>query len=603
MTVTTLNADQMRDVSQQRLALLSRLQQESFDLVIIGGGITGAGIVFLAALHGYKALLIEKDDLSSGTSSRSTKLIHGGLRYLKQGDVALVREVGRERAVLHAQAPHLVVPEAMLLPLVKGGSLSPWMASVGLWIYDHLAGVNKSERRRMLSKEETLLKEPLLKDNGLIGGGLYVEYRTDDARLTLEVAKAARRYGGQVWTRSRVDSLVYDGQGRVIGVEVYDIESGKSIQVRARQVINAAGPWVDTIRGLDGSLTNRRLHLTKGIHIVISRERFPLRQAVYFDVPDGRMVFAIPRHDIVYIGTTDTDYTGDLDAVYADHEDVAYLLGAVREMFPDVKLTEDDVEMSWAGLRPLIHAEGRGPSELSRRDELFLAPSGLVSIAGGKLTGFRKMAERVLKVVRQAQRPPVERIDSTHVPLGSGAMRTSEDVFAFVKQLSTKAEKVGISARVVEVLVHLFGAATEQFIAELMQMRDLEHFSSADLFPPTEDKDDRAERDAHTTIAEKDKHEGLTLKSARNERAMLQLMHILAKYTIEEEWALHLDDFFIRRTGALYFYPWMMTEAAVDTVSRTFQDAYGWDEEKRLQEIERLRKEKEKGLAFRDVRV
>ncbi|MDY0322782.1 MAG: glycerol-3-phosphate dehydrogenase/oxidase [Candidatus Carbobacillus sp.] len=564
---------------EHRQAHLSRLEKTTFDLIIVGGGITGAGILLLATLYGYKALLIEKDDLAFGTSSRSTKLIHGGLRYLKQGDVALVREVGRERAVLHHQAPHLVVPEAMLLPLVKGGSLNPWMASLGLWVYDRLAGVQKGERRKMLSKEETRRKEPLLDAKNLLGSGLYVEYRTDDARLTIEVAKAAALRGGEVLTRARVEGFVYTKNGRISGVTVYDQESGERMQLQAKNVVNAAGPWVDTLREKDGSLSNRRLHLTKGIHIVVSRERFPLQQAVYFDVSDGRMVFAIPRHDVVYIGTTDTDYTGDLDAVYADAEDVAYLLGAVREMFPEMHLQDTDVVMSWAGLRPLIHAEGKGPSELSRKDELFLSPSGLISIAGGKLTGFYKMAERVLQVVRASDPPPVEHIDRTQVSLSSGTMRTQEDVLTYVRNMASKAETVGISYRTVEVLVHLFGVMTEQFIDALMR--------------------DHAPTDHKRTLGHvADDHVGF-----EDEDSFLRLMHILAEYTMEAEWARHLDDFFVRRTGALYFYPWMMTERAVEVVSKTFQKALGWDETKRHQEIQRLMDEKTKHLAFRNVYV
>lgn len=566
---------------------LPRLKETTFDLIIIGGGITGAGILLLASLHGYKSLLIEKDDLAFGTSSRSTKLIHGGLRYLKQGDVALVREVGRERAVLHHQAPHLVVPEAMLLPLVKGGSLSPWMASLGLWVYDRLAGVQKGERRKMLSKEETLLKEPLLRANDLLGGGLYVEYRTDDARLTIEVAKAAAHIGGEVLTRARVEGFVYTSSGTVAGVTVYDQESGEQIQFQARQIVNATGPWVDTLREKDNSLTHRRLHLTKGIHIVVSRERFPLRQAVYFDVSDGRMVFAIPRHDVVYIGTTDTDYTGELDAVYAHDDDVFYLLSAVKEMFPAVHLVEGDILMSWAGLRPLIHAEGKGPSELSRKDELFLSPSGLISIAGGKLTGFYKMAERVLQVVRASMKPPVEHIDRTRIALSSGSLRTHEDVVMYVEALSAKAASIGISYRTVEVLVHLFGVVTERLIDA----------SVHDHAPADEKGPSRHVEDEHVG------HNGEKRIISEDEESFLRLMQMVAKYTIEEEWARHLDDFFIRRTGAMYFYPWMMTERVIEVVSKTFQTMLGWDETKRQQEIQRLMDEKTKHLAFRHVSV
>ncbi|MCO5232001.1 MAG: glycerol-3-phosphate dehydrogenase/oxidase [Chitinophagales bacterium] len=384
--------------SLERGKLIETLSSEEFDILVVGGGITGAGIALDAASRGLKVALIEKGDFAEGTSSRSTKLIHGGLRYLKQLEFGIVRETGHERTILFQNAPHIVYPEKMLLPIIKGGSLGKYSTSFGLYVYDRLAGVEKKERRFMLNKSKTLAHEPLLREEILLGGGIYIEYRSDDARLTIEVLKTALSKGALAVNYTQATQLIYK-EGIVCGAQVEDLRTGKNFQLKAKKVINAAGPWVDDLRKSDNSLKGKRLHLTKGVHIVVPKERLPIRQAVYFDVPtDGRMVFAIPRQDIVYIGTTDTNYKGSLEQCFADKSDVDYILKAANYIFPSIQLTTDDVKSSWSGLRPLIHEDGKSPSDLSRKDELFISESGLISIAGGKLTGFRKMAERAVDV-------------------------------------------------------------------------------------------------------------------------------------------------------------------------------------------------------------
>ncbi|MBA4145103.1 MAG: glycerol-3-phosphate dehydrogenase, partial [Cytophaga sp.] len=381
-----------------RQEMLAKLKAQQYDLVIIGGGITGAGIALDAASRGLKTALIEKNDFAFGTSSRSTKLIHGGLRYLKQLEFALVKEVGSERAIVHQLAPHLVVPEKMLLPLYEKRGLGYWLTSIGLKIYDWLAGVKAEDQRRMLTKPQTLQYEPLLKTDDVKGGAIYAEYRTDDARLTIEIAKMAFAKGADLINYvSAVDFIYTDEQ--VTGVKVTDETTGDEFNIHATTVVNAAGPWVDELRLINKSKTTKHLHLTKGVHIVIPYHRLPVRQAIYFDVPDGRMIFAIPRGRITYVGTTDTDYSGDRNVVFATNEDARYLIEGINGTFPSVHLTLADVESSWAGLRPLIHEEGKSASELSRKDEIFESPTGLISIAGGKLTGYRKMAERVVDLV------------------------------------------------------------------------------------------------------------------------------------------------------------------------------------------------------------
>jgi glycerol-3-phosphate dehydrogenase len=377
---------------------LARATATGFDLLVIGGGVTGCGIALDASLRGLSVVLLEKQDLAAGTSSRSTKLIHGGLRYLKQMEVNLVREVGRERETVYHNAPHLVIPERMLLPIVKGGSLSRWGASLGLYVYDMLAGVKRSERRGMLTKERTLLREPLLRKEALVAGAIYWEYRTDDARLVISIARRAVETGAVILPYAKVESLDY-ADGRVSGATATDLLRGTRFNVRAKRVVNAAGPWVDELRKADNSLKGKRLHLTKGVHIVVPHERLPLRQALYFDVKDGRMVFAIPREGATYIGTTDTEYKGPLERPRVEAADISYLLSAANAMFEIQPLSAADVIGHWAGLRPLIHQDGRLPSELSRKDEIFISDSGLISMAGGKMTGYRKMSERAVDLV------------------------------------------------------------------------------------------------------------------------------------------------------------------------------------------------------------
>lgn len=385
--------------ARNRSRYLQQLQNEQFDLLVIGGGITGGGIALDATARGLKVCLIEKDDFASGTSSRSTKLIHGGLRYLKQLEFGIVREVGQERTILYKNAPHIVIPERMLLPIIDGGSLGKYSTSLGLYVYDRLAGVEKEERRNMLSKEETMEQEPLLNTSILKGGGMYVEYRSDDARLTIEVLKTAVEKGALCLNYVEFSSFILNEQNKIKGAVVKDIIEDKELKIKAKKIINACGPWVDDLRKKDNSLNKKRLHLTKGIHIVLAKEKLPIKQAVYFDVQDGRMIFAIPRHNKIYIGTTDTNYQSNINFPYAEKEDVIYLLNAANYMFPTANLEINDIESTWAGLRPLIHEDGKSPSDLSRKDEIFISDSNLISIAGGKLTGFRKMAERSVNVV------------------------------------------------------------------------------------------------------------------------------------------------------------------------------------------------------------
>jgi glycerol-3-phosphate dehydrogenase len=492
-----------------RDGIIEQLKTQTFDILVLGGGITGAGIALDAAARGLKVALIEKGDFAQGTSSRSTKLIHGGLRYLKQLEFGIVRETGQERTILFQNAPHIVYPEKMLLPIIKGGSLGKYSTSLGLYVYDYLAGVPRGERRYMLDKNATLRAEPLLREEILLGGGMYIEYRSDDARLVIEVLKSATEFGALSLNYCKATSLNYSSDEKVEGAHVTDERSGVRFSIKAKKTINAAGPWVDELRKADKSLKGKRLHLTKGIHLVVPKDRLPVKQAVYFDVPtDGRMVFAIPRDRVVYIGTTDTNYQEDTDQCFANSSDVAYVLKAANYIFPSAELKESDVISTWAGLRPLIHEDGKAPSDLSRKDEIFISSSGLISMAGGKLTGFRKMAERAVdtalkQLAKEDKKYQFTPCSTDQIVLSGGDLQ-GLSIADFEGQLVERYPQ--FSATEVKSLARKYGSASDKILQQAM----------------------RIEGENALLIAEAD-------------------------YAIRQEMCLNIADFIVRRTGRLYF--------------------------------------------------
>lgn len=497
-----------------RKPLLHQIKNTKYDIVVIGGGVTGAGIALDAAARGLKTCLIEKNDFASGTSNKSTKLIHGGLRYLKQMDIGLVKESGSERAIVHNLVPHLVVPEKMLLPLTEGGTYGKTMTSIGLKVYDFLANVEGDDKRKMLSSKETLEKEPLLNPDNLIGGGFYAEYRTDDARLTIELLKKAAAFGADILNYCEMTKFNYKDQGKIKNVDCFDHNHQVSFSIKANAFISAAGPWVDKVRTQDDSLNNRRLHLTKGVHLVFSRERFPLSQSVYFDVDDGRMMFAIPRGRATYVGTTDTNYSGNINRVVATKNDAEYLIDAVNNMFPTLNLNISDVESNWAGLRPLIHEEGKDPSDLSRKDEIFVSDSGLVSIAGGKLTGYRKMAQRTIDVaLKQFKKRKLQSIKASNT---KNIQLTSQPL----KDLK----------------------AVNDY--EALLRRQLKLYCIDDHYQ------------AWYLVSNYGKQADIILKKLTyfiNPTPIERLIRAELWYTVHHEMVNGLTDFFVRRTGRLYF--------------------------------------------------
>lgn len=532
-----------------------KIDQKVYDLIVVGGGITGAGIALDAANRGMSVALFEMQDFAQGTSSRSTKLVHGGLRYLEHMEFALVKAVGRERRIVHNNAMHIVWPEKMLLPIIEGGSLGEFTTSIALKVYDFLAEVEKTEKRKMLNLEETIQTEPLLKNPILKGGALYYEYKTDDSRLTIEALKKAIEFGAIAYNYAKVTNFLYDDNFQIKGGVVEDRINGKTIEIYGRYIVNATGIWVDNLRKIDDTKANSRLHITKGIHIVIPRTKLPLNQAIYFDVGDNRMVFAIPRFDIVYIGTTDTNYTKELENPDIEKKDVQYLIDAVNKIVPTANLKLTDVKSAWSGLRPLIHQEGKAPSELSRKDEIFYSETGLISIAGGKLTGYRLMAKKIVDIVAARYKKDYNKnfgkCQTQKIKLAGGEFNFNYSAIKladFADKLYDTTKQTGISVEDFKRLFYRYGTNTEKIIEKAYEFYN---------------------------------------QSKDSKQAWLKAE---VWYSVNFEATTCLTDFFIRRTGLIFFLIDRIPPL-IESVADYMEEMLNWTKQQRQTAIEQINKE------------
>lgn len=441
---------------------------EEVDLIVVGGGITGAGIARDAARRGLRVALFEQNDIAYGTSSRSSKLIHGGLRYLESYEFSLVFESVSERRVVLDLAPHLVNPLAFLFPVYQGSRKSLRMIDAGMWLYDGLALFRSPKRHQTLKPSEVAKEEPMLKQEGLQGAPVYYDCSTDDARLTLETTIDAIQNGAVVVNWARVDALTKDDQGRVSGVIVKNARDGSLREVKAHTVINATGPWTDEVLAMSGPRAGKLLRPTKGIHIVVDRERLPIEHAVVlFHPTDDRVLFALPWGERTYLGTTDTDYEGSPGTEAATLEDVDYLIDASNHHFPNNHITRDDVISTWAGLRPLIAPEPEvgeiSESQVSREHQILIGEDGLITIAGGKLTTYRKMAKEcvdtAVNLLKLMGKLPAD-IHSGQTfkfPLPGAVGWPEDDDHDKVAADLTKACDCGLSAEVSRHLVDTYG--------------------------------------------------------------------------------------------------------------------------------------------------
>ena len=441
---------------ETRQTAIATLKKEELDVLIIGGGITGAGVALQASAAGMKTGLIEMQDFAEGTSSRSTKLVHGGIRYLKNFDVEVVSDTVTERAVVQGIAPHIPKPAPMLLPIYDEASSTFNMFSVkiAMDLYDQLANVTGKYANYTLTAEEVLKREPYLRKEGLLGGGVYLDFKNNDARLVIENIKQAASDGGQMVSRVKAIGFIYKEQ-QIAGVIAKDLLTGEEFEIKAKVVINTSGPWVDKIRELrQGEKPVPQIRPTKGVHLVIDSSRLTVPQPTYLDTGknDGRMFFVVPREDKTYFGTTDTDYQGDYAKPTVEQADVDYLLECVNYRYPEAKITLADIESSWVGLRPLISTNGgsdynggdngkisdksfeeviqvvnqftdqkvdrlaveevlnnlesslsesgSSPSAVSRGSDLTREADGLITLSGGKITDYRKMAEGAMTLIQ-----------------------------------------------------------------------------------------------------------------------------------------------------------------------------------------------------------
>ena len=447
----------------ERAADLTRAERDGVELLVVGGGITGAGVLRDAATRGLRALLVERGDFASGTSSRSSKFVHGGLRYIGEGQLATTRAACRERDLLLRLAPHLVERVPFLLP--SYADKTPlWQVRSALWIYAALANFRAPSRFRMLAPEEVKDFSRDLRSCGLRGAGLYYDARVDDARLVIETLRSARSLGCAAVNHAEVIEFATDSQGRrkITGARVRDRLDRRTLSIRAEVVVNAAGPAVDRVRGLDRPVQRPELRCAKGVHLVISGDRIHTRGTITFPGSDGRHLFLSPWGDVALIGTTDS-FTDEIDDPVVTPEEVRYLLDAVRAAFPGVELGISDLRSVYAGVRPLPAGPDAStpPSSVSREDRIYRDPSGLLSAAGGKLTTYRAMGEkivdRVLEQMPRARRRELGRSRTASLPL-------RDDDFEPQELESGLRLRFGLGPLQSEHLVRTYGARAEALL-------------------------------------------------------------------------------------------------------------------------------------------
>jgi glycerol-3-phosphate dehydrogenase len=457
---------------QERARALAEAERDGVDLLIVGGGITGAAVLRDAASRGLRALLVEREDFAAGTSSRSSKLIHGGFRYIAEGQLAVTREACRERDRLLRLDSHLVEPLPFLFPSFEGGKYPLWQVRAGLLAYSALAGFRRTSRFRMLGAEEVAAYCPALRRSGLRGAGLYTDGQTDDARLVLETLRSARRLGlragvqrAEAVAGAEIAEFLRDGSGRLVGARLRDGQDDRLRTLAARAVVNAAGPGAERVRGLDRPERRPELRPAKGVHLALSAERIPAAGAITFEAADGRQLFLVPWGEVALLGTTDA-WSDEIDAPTVTIEEVHYLLDAANTAFPGAGLNTNDIRSVYAGVRPLA-SEGdadpeRPPTSVSREHRISEDPSGLISAVGGKLTTHRSMGEtlvgRALAQLPRELRAQAGPSRTWQLPLRDEAL----DVAALAATLCARFE---LDARVADHLARSCGAGAEALLA------------------------------------------------------------------------------------------------------------------------------------------
>jgi len=543
-----------------RAECIRRLRAEPFEVVVMGGGITGAAAARDAASRGLRTALVEARDFGEGTSSRSSRLIHGGLRYLEQFELDLVFEASRERRTLLRIAPHMVRPLEFLFPLYREGRVGRLTMTAGMWLYDALSLFRNIERHQMLSEGDVLWREPTLSPEGLLGGARYFDAQVDDARLVLATVRSAVEMGAAAANRLAAEILVEEGRAR--GVRVRDAEAGGASEweIRASVVVNATGPWSDETALEAGISREPLLRPTRGTHIHVRRDRIGHQRALIFESAlDGRIMFVLPWGDLTLIGTTDEDYEGPPEEVRPTGGDVSYLLDSTNRLFPEARLTAEDVISAWAGLRPLVAGEaGEDEDEVSREHVILEEIPGLVTIAGGKLTSHRAMAEEIIdRVVESlaaggaAEPAPSATADR---PLPGGDFESFEDLLG---SLEKRAEAIGLDPSVLSPMAEAYGTEAEEVL---------------DLAAERPDLCERVVADRPNIAAE-----------------------IL--YSVREEMPVHVEDVAFRRTRLA-----LETEefaAGVARIAEIMKEELEWDAISEEMEVERAGAVRQRNEIFR----
>ena len=514
-----------------------RLETETFDVVIVGGGVVGVGAALDAATRGLRVALVEARDLASGTSSRSSKLFHGGLRYLEQLEFGLVREALRERELmLNRIAPHLVKPVAFLYPLTKRVWERPYTAA-GLFLYDSMGGRRSVPGQKHLTKAGALRMVPALKRDALIGGIRYFDAQADDARHTMMVGRTAAHYGAVVRTSTQVVDFLREAD-RVSGVRVRDVEDGRETDVRAHAVINATGVWTDELQRLSGSRGRFRVRASKGVHIVVARDRIVSESGMILRT-EKSVLFVIPWRNHWIVGTTDTDWNLDLAHPAATRADIDYILEHVNSVLA-TPLTHDDIEGVYAGLRPLLAGENESTSKLSREHAVARVSPGLVAIAGGKYTTYRVMGADAIDAASVDVPGRIQPSITDKVPLVG-----ADGYHALVNQADQLATRYGLHPYRVRHLLDRYGSLVHEVLG---LSRD-----NPDLLKPIPGSPD--------------------------------YLQVEAYYAVSHEGALHLEDVLTRRTRISIEYPHRGVESA-EPVARLVAGVLGWDEEQIKREVE-----------------
>ncbi|MEU3275243.1 glycerol-3-phosphate dehydrogenase/oxidase [Saccharomonospora sp. NPDC006951] len=533
----TPGANPARLGPQQRDASWDRLGEQTFDLVVIGGGVVGVGTALDAATRGLRVALVEARDLASGTSSRSSKLFHGGLRYLEQLEFGLVREALRERELMLTRlAPHLVKPVSFLYPLTHRVWERPYTAA-GLLMYDTMGGARSVPGQKHLTRAGALRMVPALKRDALIGGIRYFDAQADDARHTMTVARTAAQYGAVVRTSTQVVEFLREAD-RVSGVRVRDVEDGRETEVRASAVVNCTGVWTDELQRLSGSRGRFRVTASKGVHIVVPRDRIVSESGMILRT-EKSVLFVIPWRNHWIIGTTDTEWNLDLAHPAATKHDIDYLLEHVNSVLA-TPLTHDDIEGVYAGLRPLLAGESEETSKLSREHAVARVSPGLVAIAGGKYTTYRVMAADAVDAASVDLPSRVQSSITDKVPL-IGA----DGYYALVNQADQLAAAHGLHPYRVRHLLDRYGS----LVGEVLALAD----GRPDLLRPIENAPD--------------------------------YLRVEAVYAASHEGALHLEDVLARRTRISIEYPHRGVDCA-EQVAELVGEVLGWSPETAAREVE-----------------